>query len=366
MEDTNAPSGEVMQLDGTAKLDNRFDQNGRRNARTPYSFEHGYTRGDVPLEIWPASPLVQQAPDTGKLLVDFGKWTEPAGAPNVTYKDRNLALPFPWMAHQVRETISSAELMHEINNRLAGHPICPLPIYTPTVFLMLNGVRTGRQVHDNNWQAPVVNSYNVLLAYHQAAHILERSTEERVQKSRANIQQNYMTHSKRLLVQFAAKMDTDAPLLEYSDHLRRCFSDGGHAALEADETHVEDLLRMAGYLVTFQNNYTHLLEVKLLTLVSPALATLAKPFYAQAALPGAAESQPHYNWTVKLADETLEMALDYLRLKAAQKKLEFLVPAAGLSRRQMVHGISLHWLRLLLLVLTRSADGFYNTHAAQQ
>lgn len=332
------------------RFDERMNLHGRRNVRQPYSFERGYAERGQPLVFYPERLVLENSQH--QVCVDFNNWINDSEAPPINFTP-NLPLPFPWKAVQVQEKLEAPETVHTMNNIICGMPLLPLPIYTPTAYLMLNGVRAGSALHKDLFAQPVIDSFDVMLAYFGASHILVLSADPYTVSVLGNTLNNYKRSEEQLLREFSTGLTSDERIMGYAEELRKRFNEAGLEAIEQARDGEEALFEFAKYLASFQQRFLALLEHRIYTLIDPALTQPPRTFYNHGALPLANPEQPHYALAVELQTrEVCQSQFAFLRLKALQKEMPFLLPAScTFSMEQVECGLSLHLLRLLLLVM---------------
>lgn len=360
-------TSEPMQLE---RLDDRFDQHGRIGVRVPYTFTNGYVRTAAEVHIWPDEPLVEHDAETGKVRVNFNVWASKEVAeavPPLRYS-AHPTFPFGWYNHKIHTDITDAKVLHDINHRIVGQPLFPTLLYTPTLFLMLNGVAFGQTPVPDHFVPPVIDSHDLLVAYHQVVYVLKQSS-QRTPNALYTILQNYDENLRKLTFKVADQMNNDGDLHEFTvQHLQRVFAQGGHAALEQERGNFRELERFAACLITYQYHYIRLYETLIYALSDAQLdaTKLGAPFFVQPALPLAAPEQPLYAVARELAapppsaersNSIAETQFHFLRVKAEQEQCPSLVPPSGrLSEAEMLYGLPTHGLRLLLLIMLHKPD----------
>lgn len=338
-----------MVVDGVVPPDPRFDGSGKKKQlKREYTFETGFQE-EPPTRLWPKH-LVRELADN-QMVVHFSDWEmHKKYVPPIDYQ-KHTVFPFLWGNQNIQRELQKPELIQGINNIIALTGLA-MPVYTPLLFLMLNGIRAGRNPTTVTSFAPVTLSTEVTTCYLQVATLLAGSTSEHVTQHGATVQKNYDANLRMLTQRLEAKFETDADYLSYVQHLRELVEKDGPTALASLPDDEAILRRLTGYIVSHQFNWLHLLELRILTLADAKIdpKALNRLFYSQAALPCAAESMLHYPVAQALEERLLAEQLSYLRLRAANYSLLPLIPAA-FSTEQRVAGLSAHFLRTLFLIM---------------
>jgi hypothetical protein len=222
---------------------------------------------------------------------------------------------------------------------------------------MLNGIRAGKQGTDLPGHPHVMLSTSVATCYLQVSTMLLASKSDHIKAYGGAVEKNYKANLQAMSDKFQKKWESDEDYAGYCDRLKELVKTEKLESLALITDDEALLTRYATFIISYQMNWFHLLELQILTLSDPALAKsdliprdLGSDFYTQAALPGCAEHMLHHNLARAAEEELLAEQMSYLRLRAANLDCKRLVPPTFASEPK-VAGISAHFLRTLILVM---------------
>lgn len=345
---------DVMQVEGAAAPDRRFDAKGKIDIKAGYNFKTGF--GTEPLtQLW-TKGLVNESDDGHLIFVNFNVWqTLVDDAPRLDY-EKHTIFPFLWRNKHIIAELSKKKLCEDINNVVALTSI-PVLMYTPLLFLMLNGIRAGKMSTDVPGHSRIILSTDVSTCYLQVSTLLLASRSDHVLKFGRIVQKNYDANLHKLSMKLQDCIETDPDYLEYGKHLQELVRTQKLESLAVQTDDEAILTRVATYLISYQMNWMHLLELQILTLSDPALATaelkpkdLGSDFYSKTALPLADPQMLYYDVAQPLEPNLITEQVRYLRLRAAHMDAKRFVPNT-FSTEQKIGGISAHFLRTFILVM---------------
>jgi hypothetical protein len=343
-----------MQVEGAAPPDRRFNATGKIDTPNGYSFETGF-RPERLEKLWTRG-LVKETEDGNLIYVDFNQWMTLEDVPKLEFP-KHPVFPIPWRNKHIGTELSKKKIVDGINNIVALNSI-PVLMYTPLLFLMLNGIRAGKKGSDVPGHPRVMLSTSVATCYLQVSNLLLSMQSDHVKAYGRVVEKNYKANLSKMSDKFQEKWAADPDYQAYSDHLKELVKKHKLPCLASQPDDEVVLKRYAGYIVSYQMNWLHLLELQILTLSDPLLAKpdlvprdLGSDFYSQAALPGCNDSMIFHDVAQALEPELLKDQVSYLRLRAANVDCKRLVPSE-FSTEQKVAGLSTHFLRTLILVMT--------------
>jgi hypothetical protein len=276
--------------------------------------------------------------------------------PKLEY-EKHTVFPFPWRNKHVVSELSKKALRDGINNVVALNSI-PVLMYTPLLFLMLSGIRAGKQSTDIPGYPHVILSTDVATVYQQVSSFLLASKDDHVMKYGRVVQKNYDNNLQKLNIELQKMFETDSDYIQYGEKLKELIKQQKLAGLAFQTDDLKILERVAIYVISFQMNWMHLMELLILTLADPAIAVsdlkpkdLGRDFYSQTALPTAHDNMLYHDVAESMESVLIAEQVSYLRLRAANMDAKRFVPNT-FSTQQKIGGISTHFLRTLVLVMT--------------
>lgn len=343
-----------------APVDRRFDKKHRRQTRRPWTFESGfsalYPQGEY--DIWPET-FVREI-DDGKLYVDYREWPidgdEEQGMPSLRVPTRGdtTYMPFYWKNEVIINAQNSVRVQNEIMGLVALESI-PVVIYTPTLYLMLNG--TPRDTPSDTLNSPypkVISSLDVFHAYQLVETLF---TTNKAEFDVKRIRQARIKHNKDML-QLKAGIQQKLKEIPNGDaYVKRIFdlvrAQGGNpnalAALD-DEEDAKVIELFARITISYQISYLHMLEVFLIRLLMPSVEPkqLDPRFFTCDALPAAHPDHLFDSAITALEPDLIKESLVVLRSRALHFKVD--IKPTEMALEQRVCGLPAHFFRLLFLI----------------
>jgi hypothetical protein len=274
-----------------------------------YSFEEGYG---------PEEPIPCHRKD-GQLSVDAE-----AGS-----------LPFDWDLLAANGNALSEKAQNMTWAILINQPLLPAEIHTPYLYMRINSQQPGQPL---KWFAEHTNILNILRCYLFTRKDLTHDPYNPRHHLTAVINDNAERLFKTLMDKFDETVQADEELGVYAAHLRDNYAASGNIFSSEDDSAL--LTRFAILLITYQHNYTKILEQTIY-----ALCGMQPTHFNSAQLPVARELVP---------GGVSQLAYDYLCAKARSVHLEFLVPASFTSDERP---FDRQYLRILLMLMCfTSAD----------
>jgi hypothetical protein len=238
------------------KPDNRFNHQGLRSTRAPYSFRCGYAT-EPPSEIWPS--WIQRS--NGRLLLNMNVENRALleALPGVQF-ERHPAIPFPWDNSMIFNAVQNSKHINEVENVLAANSIFPFIIYRPPLLVLLNSVAPGKKLFDSHYQSPLITTTNLIRAYRSVALVLSGSSHAhkdivRIEEINRLHETAVRRHNLRL-----------AELLDSTHEFRDLYQKMGGINEPVGEN-FELFSEYARYMVTYTLNYIKLLERYILYLL---------------------------------------------------------------------------------------------------
>ena len=350
-----AQGNDVMEVEGAVTPDLRFNEEGKINAPNGYNFVTGFGKETL-TRLWKKG-LVAETDDGHLIFVNFNVWaTMTKDVPKLEY-EKHIVFPFPWRNKHVIAELSKKQLREGINNIVALNSI-PVLMYTPMLFLMLNGIRAGKLSADVPGYPRVILSTDVATCYQQVMTFLLSSQDPHITKYGRVVRKNYDENLHKLTADLQNMFETDSDYVPYGEQLKTLIKTQKLEALAFQEGDDKILARVANYAISFQMNWMHLMELLIYTLADPLIAMgetkpkdLGRDFYSQTALPTANDKMLYNDVAVQMEAALVKEQVAYLRLRAANMDAKRFV-ANTFSTRQTIGGISSHFLRTLVVVMT--------------
>lgn len=277
-----------------------------------YNFETGY--GTVQL---PGDNLVRHSED-GQVCAIFPK------------PDKDDLLPVPWTLLDENSDIFSEQVSVKIWTELAALPLIPVDIYTPYLFLLMDG----------HPQPKVMNMLLVARCYLMARRVLSNSPNLPQKLLIGNINKNAGILMTQLGKKFAEIFVADEDLMSYANMLKQQCIETGIVVGAEDDAGV--LLRFITLLVTQQVNYLKLCEEHIYAMLGFWKPTKQQAIYGT--------KSPEYFVCPALPStqfSVTELSLNYLQQKALLCGLESLVPTEFAEEQPF----NRHYFRLLLMTM---------------
>lgn len=352
---------------GTQSLDEqRGDQRwtaGARSVKPKYRYATGFHTEYPHLDdLWPTSLIQRQDDDPDKMYVDFSRWPEDAPSCKVPGHDTLVYMPFPWETKSIQKAQKNTLVQAQVNTLVAMEAI-PFYIFTPTLYLMVNGLPVPRPPAPGKPPAAprlpktfprVLSTLDVMCCYQMVEQLFTTNTDKNDAARIASCRAQF-NHGLLLLkanVQEALKQLTNA-----DDYAKRLFElvreANGDVGVLANLDWDHDVLEeMAQIYISYQLIYIHLMEVFLIRLLMPSAraADFPEVVYTNSALPSA---HPYglFEHTLQEGEQgLLEEALAILKIRATKFKVD--VELKSISAEQRVCGLPAHFFRLLYLILT--------------
>lgn len=349
---------DIMKIDGGAAealRDRRFD-NHRERPRA-WTFETGmsskYPSGE---EVLYPPGTIQHENDN--VYVDFNLWPlvgDDAGLVSlkVSNSDRLTYMPFPWFEPPIIQAQKNELLQRQINGLVALEAI-PVLLYTPLLYLMLNGTPRGFSGEPTPYPR-IVSSLDVMHLYHLVETLFTTNDDKedavRIGKARIQFEEAIKKTKAAVKIALSNVPNGDDYAKQLFEHIREHNGDPNSlASLENDQ---EILTNLARIYISYQINYIHALEVFLVRLLMPAVDTekMDQRYFTCPALPAAHPDGLFNSLIDNTQKESLfEESLVVLRQRAAQFNVKIM--PQELIPTQWVCGSPAHFFRLLLLILT--------------
>lgn len=343
--------------------DRRFEGKYQRTRQRPWSFATGNSNSYVTSEddIWPPN-MVKQTEDKTGLYVNYKQWPilgdDDLDLPSLFVPNRQEGLtymPFHWDNPLVKQAQDSQRIQAQVNKTVVEEAT-PFFIFTPTLYLMLNG--TPRTTPDNVAHSPypkVISTLDAMHCYNLVETLFTTNSEPQDAKRIRQARTQFNTALQLL------KQKTKEALEEVSggdDYALRLFnvvkSQNGNtnalAELEDDDSGI--LTRIASIYISYQIYYLHALEMFLIRLLLPAVDTrlLDPRMFTCPALPTAHPEKVYHSLLNTLEREMTEESLVLLRARATHFKVE--VKPTEMKLEPRICGSPAHFFRMHFLILT--------------
>lgn len=348
--------------------DQRFQGKYQRSRQRAWSFATGNSSTYLTSEedIWPPNIVKQIETDEGtQVYVNYKLWPilgdDDQDLPSLFVPDRQEGLtyvPFYWDNPFVQRAQDDERIQSQINGILVKEAI-PFHIFTPTLYLMLNG--TPRKTPDNVSHTPypkVISTLDVMYLYQLVETLFTTNSEKqdakRIRQARTQFNTALATLKKR----------TEEALQELNesaggdDYARRLFetvkaSNGDTnslASLDEDDSGI--LTRIASIYMSYQLYYLHAMEMFLIRLLMPSVDTrlLDPRIFTCTTLPTAHPAQMYHPLLARLTPEMIEESLVLLRTRATYFKVE--VAPTEMKLEPLVCGSPAHFFRMHFLIVT--------------
>ncbi len=326
-----------MEVEGAVPRDARFDK--PREYSSAWNPNTGFERS-FPENLWPLELVSRD--EEGHVWVDFNTWKEGV-APDISYPElKRSNVPYIWTNPTIMAKMAESEAKMVIDDQVLA-VFMPVAVYTPLLFLMLNGTRRG---------GSKINRYNGVVS---VEHVIKcyswaRMMSESVSSKDAKVQ----------LVSHLAKIESNSKLYTkkipnlnaFLVRLQQRINADGLAALTRDsdgqdgEQDWQVLQNLAyGYLSEmFLKINSH--EVCLIRILCPRFNKLAdfRRFHVGSGLPIANPSIPA-ELLAPLDPELMTTALEVLKMQAIKAGCLFIVPKE-LVLEPRICGIPAHFLRV--------------------
>lgn len=346
---------ERMEVDGATAPDLRFDQNGqlKRQPQRPWCPESGF-EPELPEEMWPHE-LVCTSDDGSELWVDFNRWAKlGGGGPNISYPDQKRPnVPFPWSNPDIINYMKEPNPTILVDDIVLG-TMMPIPVYTPLLFLMLNGTRVGGK---KIYRYPKVMSVEDVLKCYAWAQLFAQRTPS-PQDPNADYTNRLLNESKTqfhatlLRVENAAKRYTEGipELGKYLVYLQEAVNKEGLVVLGVDHGDTDILEHLSNGYISEMMLKINAHEVFLCRMLCPQMGKFGNPrrFHIGSALPVTNPRVPP-SVLAELDSLLMQTALEILKLHATKFNCMFIVPKQ-LVLEPRVRGIPAHFLRIMAVI----------------
>ena len=349
-----------MKIDGGAAetlRDRRFDNFKPR--QRPWTFETGvdasYPSGEE--AIYPPK-AIQRNKDGSGIYVDFNLWPEDGDdeglvSVRVPGRDTLFYVPIPWADPLIQKAQDNKRLQTEVNALVALEAI-PTVVFTPVLYLMLNGTPRGVTQEPAEFP-PVISTIDLMHCYHLVETLFTTNTEDQDAKRIKSARTQFGAALKKLKASVKAVLNDLPNGDEYAKALFEWVRehDGDPNSLASMSGDKEILTLIARIYISYQINYIHALEVYMVRLLLPNVnpEALDVRYFTCSALP-AAHPQGLFNELIhNIEQESLiEESLVLLRQRAAQFNVK--ITPRELTLEPRVCGAPEHFFRLLFLILT--------------
>jgi hypothetical protein len=289
---------------------------------------------------WPS--FVQLLPNH-KLLVNFNRWPIADDVPNIS-AGRGV-FPFRWSDKRISEQMKSPETVQKLGNFIATRPLVTSIEYTPTLYLLLNGVELNAPISPKHEQPITMLSTDIVLFYLQVLHIMQDNVDENGKRLDENARciENFNTMSETQIVQFHKLVTDDNSLVRLAHALL------ANPDIEAlTQPQRDDLLRFARLLEIFNINFIRLLEALVFSLSPFHELSVEHPRFKQFHGPRCLTKG---GLPVEFGDafneqEFLGNQLAFLKCKFEQQKIPF--PEVTLTMQQCYRGLNMQACALFL------------------
>lgn len=339
-----------MEVEGAVPVDTRFT-GGRPAVRRPWRPFEGF-EDSFPERLYPE--ILVSEDDEGNVWVDFNKWVDAANAPDVSYpKLKRPNVPFPWTAPLIEAKMQEDESKMLVDDRIL-QVMMPVPVYTPLLFLMLNGTRVkGTKVYK---YAKVISCEEVLKAYTWVQFISQKPHKDNdpmaeVVDSARNQYSETLGSIERNTKAYFAKIPNR---VRYLLDLQKRINDDTLKVLEQmdplTETEEQVLMDSAKGYISEMFMRINALEVLLIRLLCPRFQKPAntRRFHIGSGLPAMNPDVPQ-SLLESLDADLQSTSLEILKLRAKFGKCMFIVPEK-LACDSRLMGIPVHFLRLLCAI----------------
>ena len=332
-----------MEVEGAMPMDTRF--NGQRRIRQPWNPLSGFEQ-ELPEHIWPEELVSRD--DHGHVWVDFNRWVSLGDRmPDITYPGQKKPnVPFPWTDPQINQFMQQPNPKLLVDDEVL-QVMMPIPVYTPLLFLMLNGTRVGgKKLYKYNG---VVSVEEVIKCYSWARLFAQRPVPpndpayDMISSAKTQFRASILSIETRVKDHIQKIPDFGPYMLRMQSRINEM----GLKALEQDDEDRQMLTRLADAYVTemFLKIKAH--EVMLVRLLCPNFKKFEdiNRFHIGTGLPTTNPKVPG-ELLAPLYTTLMETAIQVLKLRATAAKCMFIVPET-LVLEPRVHGIPAHFLRIV-------------------
>ncbi len=358
-----------MQIESQAPevpQDRRFQGKYQRTRQRPWSFATGNSSAYLSSEedIWSPN-IVQQTADGTGVYVNYKLWPilgdDDQDLPSLFVPDRQEGLtymPFYWDNPLVQRAQDSERIQAEVNG-IVVKEVVPFYVFTPTLYLMLNGTPRGSpNTVEHSPYPKVISTLDVMYLYQLVETLFTTNSEKQDAKRirQARTQFNHALSTLKERTEEALKeLKTSSGGDEYA---RRLFdavkaSNGDTNALaDLGEDDSGILRQIASIYISYQLYYLHAMEMFLIRLLMPSADTrlLDPRMFTCTALPSAHPDQVYHSVMKSAEPEMVEESLVLLRRRATHFNVD--VSPTEMKLEPLICGSPAHFFRMHFLINT--------------
>lgn len=216
-----------------------------------FTLEQGY-HGFENQHPWPS--CVKTLPN-GKLLVDFNHWPVSDDMPAIA--EGAGVFPFRWANKRIHDELTNEDAVTHMQNWIATQPILTTVQYTPTLYMLFNGVELNHALHEKHQQPRTMLSTDIILFYMQIMFILKTDKDEfgKSLQQKAAVLRNFTRMRDEKLMHLNDLITANSDFKALAQTLLR------NPDIEAlDATQRQHLREFAELIEMFSVNYIRLLE----------------------------------------------------------------------------------------------------------